>query len=90
MTIKLTFEDLQLQPSCDDFVTIRNGGSHESPLIGEYCGNTKPDKHIVSEGSSMLIEFHSDSKNQGKGFKINVEPATSGMNTMISRLCFGH
>lgn len=79
MTIKITFEDLELEPSCSDYVTIKNGRSHDSPLIGQYCGNNKPDKAIVSEGHTMLIEFHSDSKNQKKGFKIRYEPSTSGM-----------
>lgn len=78
--------ELGLEPSCSDFVTIKNGGSYQSPLMDEYCGTVKPDKFLVSEGSSVLVEFHSDSKNQGKGFKITFEPASSGTAIILSLL----
>ncbi|KAK6644342.1 hypothetical protein RUM43_000609 [Polyplax serrata] len=74
-TIKLTFEEFNLQPSCGDYLLVKNGPSPKSPLIGQYCGtSTNGMAPITSEGHSLFLEFHSDSSNGGKGFKISIEP----------------
>ncbi|NWR90257.1 CUBN protein, partial [Furnarius figulus] len=50
-----------------DSVTILNGGSPASPVIGKYCGNTSPGT-IRSGSSKLLVIFNSDHSIQGGGF----------------------
>lgn len=50
-----------------DSVTILNGGSPGSPVIGKYCGNTSPGT-IRSGSNKLLIIFNSDHSVQGGGF----------------------
>lgn len=79
LLFQLTFVEFNLNPSCDDYLLVKNGPSPKSPLIGRYCGTSVSDKaSITSEESFLFLEFHSDSKNQGKGFKIQIEPTSSG------------
>ena len=50
-----------------DSVTILNGGSPGSPVIGRYCGNTSPGT-IRSGSSKLVVIFNSDHSIQGGGF----------------------
>ncbi|NXY42567.1 CUBN protein, partial [Ceuthmochares aereus] len=50
-----------------DSVTILNGGSPGSPVIGKYCGNTSPGT-IQSGSNKIVIIFNSDHSIQGGGF----------------------
>lgn len=50
-----------------DSVTILNGGTPGSPVIGRYCGNKSPG--IIQSGSNkLLVIFNSDHSIQGGGF----------------------
>lgn len=50
-----------------DSVTILNGGTPGSPVIGRYCGNESPG--IIQSGSNkLLVIFNSDHSIQGGGF----------------------
>ena len=51
-----------------DFVSIRDGGSTDSPLIGRYCGNVLPTGHL-SRGNQLLIRFKSDHSISHEGFR---------------------
>uniref|UniRef100_A0ACB8FV66 Uncharacterized protein n=1 Tax=Sphaerodactylus townsendi TaxID=933632 RepID=A0ACB8FV66_9SAUR len=69
-TINLTFVTFAVErhSSCPwDSVTILNGGSLSSPIIGRYCGNTSPGT-IQSGSNKLLINFNSDHSVQGDGF----------------------
>ncbi|NXG41986.1 CUBN protein, partial [Psilopogon haemacephalus] len=69
-TITLTFTAFQVESHslCKwDSVTILNGGSPGSPVIGKYCGSTSPGT-IRSGSSKLLIIFNSDHSVQGGGF----------------------
>ncbi|KAL8165122.1 UNVERIFIED_CONTAM: hypothetical protein K2H54_029833 [Gekko kuhli] len=69
-TINLTFVAFEVErhTSCRwDSVTILNGGSLSSPIIGRYCGNTSPGT-IQSASNKLLINFNSDHSVQGDGF----------------------
>ncbi|XP_054027363.1 cubilin [Dryobates pubescens] len=69
-TITLTFTAFQVENHslCKwDSVTILNGGSPGSPVIGKYCGNTSPGT-IRSGSNKLLIIFNSDHSVQGGGF----------------------
>ncbi|XP_060104406.1 cubilin [Heteronotia binoei] len=69
-TINLTFVAFEVErhSSCRwDSVTILNGGSLSSPIIGRYCGHTSPGT-IQSASNKLLINFNSDHSVQGDGF----------------------
>ncbi|XP_063159632.1 cubilin [Candoia aspera] len=69
-TINLTFVAFKTerQRNCTrTSVTILNGGSPTSPVIGRYCGTTSPGT-IQSGSNKMLILFHSSHSGQGDGF----------------------
>ncbi|XP_078540815.1 astacin-like metalloendopeptidase [Lissotriton helveticus] len=71
-TISLTFTDFDLEPSfprCHiDYLAIYNGPTNNDPLIGLYCGSG-PIPPVVSTGNTLLLQFHSDSSEQRKGFQ---------------------
>ncbi|XP_069502358.1 astacin-like metalloendopeptidase [Ambystoma mexicanum] len=69
--ISLTFTDFNLEPDSTycriDYLSVHNGPTDKSPLIGKYCGSiTIPT--LVSTGNTMLLLFHSDPTVQMKGF----------------------
>uniref|UniRef100_A0A8C8BEW9 Cubilin n=1 Tax=Otus sunia TaxID=257818 RepID=A0A8C8BEW9_9STRI len=69
-TITLTFTAFHVENHslCKwDSVTILNGGSPGSPIIGKYCGNTSPGT-IRSGSSKLVVIFNSDHSIQGGGF----------------------
>ncbi|XP_063003684.1 cubilin [Elgaria multicarinata webbii] len=69
-TINLTFVAFHIEQhsSCErDAVTILNGGSPSSPIIGRYCGTASPGT-IQSGSNQLLIHFYSDQFLQGDGF----------------------
>ncbi|XP_078540844.1 embryonic protein UVS.2-like [Lissotriton helveticus] len=70
--ISLTFTDFDLEPSMPtcraDKLVIFNGRTIKDPLIGRYCGSG-PVLSVVSSGNSLLLQFHSDSSDQMKGFQ---------------------
>ncbi|NXY67496.1 CUBN protein, partial [Glareola pratincola] len=69
-TITLTFTAFHVENHslCKwDSVTILNGGSPGSPVIGKYCGTTSPGT-IRSGSSKLVVIFNSDHSIQGGGF----------------------
>ncbi|XP_078540694.1 embryonic protein UVS.2-like [Lissotriton helveticus] len=70
--ISLTFTSFDLEPSVTtcraDYLVIYNGPTNKDPLIGRYCGSG-PVPSVVSSGNSLLLQFHSDSSDQKKGFQ---------------------
>ena len=58
-----------------DSLTIYDGGSSTSPMIGKYCGNSIPPSY-VSSSNEMLIHFQSDWGSAGSitGFKMEYNP----------------
>ncbi|XP_078540693.1 uncharacterized protein LOC144826172 [Lissotriton helveticus] len=70
ITLKFTDFDLEpSMPSCHaDYLVIFNGPTNKDPLIGRYCGSG-PVQSVVSSGNSLLLQFHSDSSVQEKGFQ---------------------
>ncbi|XP_006894385.1 PREDICTED: cubilin-like [Elephantulus edwardii] len=69
-TITLTFNDFDIEPhtTCSwDSVTIMNGGSPGSPIIGRYCGSSSP-RAIQSGSNQLVVIFNSDHSVQNGGF----------------------
>ena len=54
-------------------MTIYDGGSNSSSMMGKYCGNSIPPSH-VSSSNDILIDFHSDGTATRAGFKIEYNP----------------
>jgi hypothetical protein len=53
-----------------DFVSVRDGRTTDSPLVGRYCGHTLPPNYL-SQGNELLIRFKSDHSVSHEGFSIS-------------------
>lgn len=51
-----------------DYVLIRDGESSKSPMIGKFCGTSRP-ATITSTGNHLLVTFRSDSSTTDQGFR---------------------
>ena len=51
-----------------DFVSVRDGGTTQSPLVGRYCGHSLPSSHL-STGNQLVIRFKSDHSVSHEGFR---------------------
>ena len=57
-----------------DSLTIYDGGSSTSPMMGKYCGDSIPPSH-VSSSNEILIHFEADYYNGNTyGFKMEYNP----------------
>ena len=56
-----------------DSLTIYDGGSSTSSMMGNYCGDSIPPSQ-VSSINEILIHFHSDQNSEGAGFKMEYNP----------------
>ena len=62
----LTFE--LFDTSRSDKLTIYNGGSDASPIIGEFYGDELPFESFISVGHEILLVFRSDGSNNHPRF----------------------
>ncbi|XP_003786834.1 cubilin [Otolemur garnettii] len=79
-TITLTFTDFDIEAHsvCSwDSVTVRNGGTPGSPIIGQYCGNSNP-RAIQSGSNQLVVIFNSDHSIEGGGFYATWNTQTLG------------
>ncbi|KAJ0177495.1 hypothetical protein K1T71_007504 [Dendrolimus kikuchii] len=60
-----------------DYLEIRNGASHTSPLIGQFCGNFR-NRRIISMAHIIYLHFHSGFYLTGNGFKIEWDGTVTG------------
>ncbi|XP_040824205.1 cubilin [Ochotona curzoniae] len=84
-TINLTFIDFEIEShvTCAwDSVTVRNGGSPGSPIIGQYCGNLNPGT-IQSGSNQLVVIFNSDQSVQHGGFYATWNTHTLGCGGII-------
>ncbi|XP_038578939.1 cubilin [Micropterus salmoides] len=84
-TITLTFGYFSLEPHSEchwDSVTIFNGGSPGSPVIGQYCGTTSPGT-IQSGSSKLAIVFLADHSVSSGGFMASWAADSSGCGGVI-------
>ncbi|XP_046641719.1 tolloid-like protein 1 [Daphnia pulicaria] len=62
-----------------DYVEIRDGYWHKSPLLGRFCGSTRLPDPVMSSGSRMLVTFQSSPRQIGyKGFSASYEALCGG------------
>ena len=65
-----------------DFLTIYDGGSNISPIMGKYCSDSIPPSHM-SSSKEIMVHFETDSYNGNEiGFKMEYNP-TGKQNTSI-------
>ncbi|XP_069007315.1 cubilin [Embiotoca jacksoni] len=84
-TIKLTFSSFNLEPhsTCGwDSVTIFNGASPGSPVIGHYCGTTSPGT-IQSGSNKLAVVFLADHSVSKTGFIASWSADSSGCGGVI-------
>ncbi|XP_056155801.1 cubilin [Lampris incognitus] len=84
-TITLTFGYFSLEPhtTCGwDSVTIFNGGSPGSPIIGQYCGTTSPG-FIQSGSNKLAVVFLADHSVSRGGFVATWTADSSGCGGVI-------
>ena len=57
-----------------DSLTIYDGGSSTSPMMGKYCGASIPPSHI-SSSKEIMFHFETDNYNDYEnGFKMEYNP----------------
>ena len=56
-----------------DFLSIYDGDSSTSYMLGKYCGDSIPPSH-VSSSNEVLIHFDSDTGETEAGFKMEYNP----------------
>lgn len=79
-SVRLVFEDFDLEKHKDciyDHVTVYDGNTTGSPIIGKYCGTTKPPEQI-STREQLLVVFISDHTTENSGFNISYEAIKRG------------
>ena len=71
MIVLLDFEQFRLElsgPNCEyDYLSVRDGSTLSSPLLGKYCGIHNKFT-IQSKSSSIIVHFFSDSTHNENGF----------------------
>jgi cubilin len=85
--VKLTFMKMDVEESpsnmtkCSfDYIEVRDGLSHKSPLIDRFCGTSVP-ATIIAASNQLVLEFYSDSREVRTGFKAKFES--------VNKLCGG-
>ncbi|KAM8873002.1 bone morphogenetic protein 1-like isoform 2-T2 [Synchiropus picturatus] len=71
--VGLSFQSFEMEKhdTCSyDYVEVRDGGSHTSPLIGRFCGSNKP-SDMKSSTNQLWLRFVSDSSVNKAGFAVN-------------------
>uniref|UniRef100_A0A0P6JSL8 Putative fibrillin n=1 Tax=Aedes aegypti TaxID=7159 RepID=A0A0P6JSL8_AEDAE len=84
--IQLTWNSFELEKSSNcvyDYVEIYDNSSVSKPLVGRYCGMTKPPA-LTSSGNIVTIIFKSDSSSSKDGFSL------SFLFRDVSKLCDGN
>ncbi|XP_053714419.1 cubilin isoform X1 [Synchiropus splendidus] len=83
ITLTFTYFNLELHSTCTwDSLTIFNGGSPGSPVIGQYCGTTSPGT-IKSGSNKLAMVFLADHSVSRGGFVATWSSDTSGCGGVI-------
>lgn len=80
IVLNLTDVDLAESDYCrTDFLEVRDGYWHRSPLLGRFCGSAKIPDTIVSTGSRLLITYQTSDKHlDHRGFSASYEAVCGG------------
>lgn len=74
IVLNITDLDIAKTPECrNDYLEIRDGYWHKSPLLGRFCGSGKITDLIVSAGSRMLVTYITMNPKGHRGFTASYE-----------------
>ncbi|KAJ6633667.1 Dorsal-ventral patterning protein tolloid, partial [Pseudolycoriella hygida] len=78
--LNITDLDIFKSNNCrTDYLEIRDGYWHKSPVLGRYCGSGKISELIKSTGSRMLVTLTTTYRQEGhKGFAAHYEAVCGG------------
>ena len=66
-----------------DSLTIYDGGSNTSPMLGNpYCGDSLPPSQI-SSSNHLFFHFHSNAQITGTGFKLEYNATSKNHYTLL-------
>ena len=91
-SVTITFREFSVEPGsrnlCDyDYLSLHDGNSTDSPLMGWYCDNDPPllNTEIKSSKGEMLIRLFSDDSRVREGFMLewSCEQTISGIDEQI-------
>ncbi|XP_017555843.2 cubilin [Pygocentrus nattereri] len=83
ITLTFTYFEVEEHSECSwDSVTIFNGGSPGSPIIGHYCGHTSPGR-IQSGSNKVAVVFLADHSVSRGGFIATWSTDSSGCGGII-------
>ncbi|KAH0560865.1 Dorsal-ventral patterning tolloid-like protein 1, partial [Cotesia glomerata] len=84
IVLNITSLDIYKSDYCKaDYLEIRDGYWHKSPVLGRFCGSGKIHEPIISSGSRMLVTYVRTSLENGyRGFGANYEAVCGGNVTL--------
>ena len=83
ISISFSNFDIQYSDNCqDDMVSVFDGGTSSAPLLGSYCGTTKPPT-LRSSGNKVLIILKSNAIATSKGFQLSYQ--TGNLKALLSQ-----
>ncbi|MEQ2310269.1 hypothetical protein AMECASPLE_007121, partial [Ameca splendens] len=83
ITLSFSYFNLESHTTCSwDSVTVFNGGSPGSPIIGQYCGTTSPGT-IQSGSNKLAVVFLADHSVSKGGFIASWSTDSSGCGGVI-------
>ena len=59
-----------------DSLTIYDGGTSSSSMMGKYCGDSMPPSHI-SSSKEIVVHFETDGSGVDKGFEMIYYPTSN-------------
>ena len=66
-----------------DSLTVYDGDSNGSPMLGKYCGTSIPPSHI-SSNNNIFIHFDTDGYQTKTGFKLEYHPSNNNQQTCLA------
>lgn len=88
-SVSVTITNLNLKLSCDDeYIQIYNGPTALSPSIGKFCGSEFSKEVLVSQKSTIFIEYHTENyieASKNSVFEIETESASFGCGGILNK-----
>ncbi|XP_069702500.1 protein tolkin [Periplaneta americana] len=80
IVLNITELDVFSSDNCrSDYLEVRDGYWHKSPVLGRYCGSGRIHNPVISTGSRMLVTYITSTRQNGhRGFTANYEAVCGG------------
>ncbi|XP_018429646.1 PREDICTED: tolloid-like protein 2 [Nanorana parkeri] len=78
--VKLVFNDFEIelhQECAYDHLELYDGPNSKFPVLGRFCGSTKPEP-VIASTNNMFLRFYSDASVQRKGFQAKYSTECGG------------